>query len=455
MRIINQFITITLLSVLLSGCTSDDDYSNILNPKDLPHNMNIFLADYFPGMTAEKIEKLRVPDLVTKVQYIITYPEGIVVEFDENTHWLEVKSTSDFSIAETVQLLWGEKTSTFIRENFSEEKITSTKKAHYGNCITLSDTRKKLAMNYAGEFLGFDLTDKPASYSDSVIKFTENHFPDTEIKTYVVLEDPDADKIRYRAWLNNNFYFELNTNAEFVIVYGNDQLIPESIILLLPEKLQENIARNYPDAEITEIRIDKGTRYSVRVNKNTTYVYDQEKGTVVVPYQQIKDFVDEYFGKQNSISISHPIEYEILIFKVALANGFNLFTDKDGGWLTINGHGHPFPEALYQLIHYKIIEYIRSEDNNAKISIADFSEGKKYIELTNGQGYYFDLYGNFISKETKVLSAYEKANRYIRFNYPEEYDAYFYSSSASEMVFKLNDGTLLKFDKEGNFILIL
>lgn len=47
---------------------------------------------------------------------------------------------------------------------------------------------------------------------------------------------------------------------------------------------------------------------------------------------------EEYFGKQSSISISHPLHSDVLNFTVRLPNGFNMLVNEDASeWINIDG----------------------------------------------------------------------------------------------------------------------
>lgn len=61
---------------------------------------------------------------------------------------------------------------------------------------------------------------------------------------------------------------------------------------------------------------------------------DPESKPIVVPLMQAQALAEEYFGKQSSISISHPLHLDVLTLPVRLPNGFNMLVNEDASvWI--------------------------------------------------------------------------------------------------------------------------
>lgn len=74
------------------------------------------------------------------------------------------------------------------------------------------------------------------------------------------------------------------------------------------------------------------------------------------------------------------------------------------------------------------------------------------MELTNGDGLMFDSQGGFLGKEKIELSISEKTYRYMRHQFPDDLNMYFSSYSIEGWIYKLGDGSQVRFDRDGNFV---
>ncbi|WP_293651211.1 PepSY-like domain-containing protein [Parabacteroides leei] len=82
-----------------------------------------------------------------------------------------------------------------------------------------------------------------------------------------------------------------------------------------------------------------------------------------------------------------------------LPNGFVITMNKYYQWLTINGNGHPFPEALLSVLPDEINQYmvINAKEKITKVeTVVDYGY---QIVLTNGEELKFDFKGKLIENE--------------------------------------------------------
>lgn len=244
----------------------------------------------------------------------------------------------------------------------------------------------------------------------------------------------------------------LNDRGQWTEVNGGTELLPVSILEALPTKVTEQLHRDYPAAQVTYIRLE-GTCYTIQVSKTVYVTIDPENKPIVVPVMQAQALAEEYFGKLRSISISHPLHTDVLNFKVCLPNGFNMLVNEDASeWLNIDGNGFAFPEKLVASLPEKITEYI-SAHSNSEITRVDRSVAASFlVELTNGDGLMFDSQGGFLGKEKIELSISEKTYRYMRHQFPDDLNMYFSSYSIEGWIYKLGDGSQVRFDRDGNFV---
>ena len=244
-------------------------------------------------------------------------------------------------------------------------------------------------------------------------------------------------------------YLRLNHNLDWTLIEGNDQLLPASLIESLPEKVKEML-QEYSDVAVTRMAFFS-PEYHIRISSSTTVIIDLNAKPVVIPYETINKFVKTYFGELHHIAISHPLHEDRIIFNISIPNGFDFTTDEAGQWFKMNGHGYPVPESLIATLPSGIHEYV-STQYDAKITRIEISD-HYLIVLTDGTGLLFDRQGIFINKEKIEPGAYDKAYSYIRYRYPEDLNAHFSSWNGKDgFTFNLGDGTVVKFDLEGNLI---
>ncbi|MDH6306611.1 hypothetical protein M2459_003396 [Parabacteroides sp. PF5-5] len=439
--------------ILLMSCSSDEgDVIREISKDNLPYYATVFLDSWFENDLPEKVMKLETPDPETGAQFVVTYPNGIQIEFDEEGLWLQLSSLEGLSLTEYPEGFVGSGIETVVDADFDGQSVTSYTKTHYGERITLSDGQR-LAFRW-GSLIGTPLA--VSEYEDlsaGIQQFISTHFPEEKPKTLVrSFETGDYDPL-YCIWLGNDYYLEFNKVSEWIRLAGDEEmLVPNAVLESLPEDLQGKLKTNYPKAQITAISRIGRDAYEVRVGPSTTYVYDPEKQSVVVPSEQIHAFIDAYFGGEKHLSIRTPLWMDEYIFEVSIPNGFDFTVDEAGSWQNVDGHGRPFPEALYDILPAAIYSYLKEQDPDAEISKADnkVSYGY-YIVLTNGQGYQFDMKGAFIAAETSELTPYQKIIDYIRYHYPEELSLNSYKMDANGWEFRLQGGALiLIFDRNGN-----
>ena len=448
------FFTLFVLSPFcFTGCSDEEEDISQIELTDTPYYTKAFLQNCFPGHIPESVVKYRNPDPETGIQIVVTYPNGVKVEFDEEGVWQQVLSMDGISLSIFPDNLISQVVRQVVTKSYDDQAVVGISRKDYGEDILLADNQL-LSFN-SSYFLGTpvpesDYNEVPAKAS----QFVMEHFPQTDWKMVIraPLEE-DEYKPRYRLWLTNDYYLEFNNAGEWVTIEGYKQLIPESIIATLPEGLLNDIDEYYTDSQITELYRMGKEHYRVRVNSTASYTYNPERNNIVWPTDQIYAFRDRYFGKVDCI-MSHPLWTEEQCFIIKMKNGFDFTVDKEGEWLEVDGHGFSFPALLYEILPNGIYEYLNNQVPNAEITTAKrVTSYGYYIVLTDGNGYKFNSKGAFIAAETEELAPYAKAVKYIRYNYPKELSFYFSLTGGIGWTFTFdNSDLILKFDTEGNII---
>ena len=350
----------------------------------------------------------------TAQSFLSNYFPGQTPEKIENGGWKRLM-IPDQKLPGSLDSLWG-KIIEYVQQLFPDDPFIGIENACYGDCVLLS-SGKKIAFYYDGTCIGYEMDIKDESGVPQPVRdFVATYFPDGVFQA-VVEHIPNGNVTAgYSFWLENGFKCVLNDRGQWTEVNGGTELLPVSILETLPAKVTEQLYRDYPAAQVTYIRLE-GTCYTIQVSKTVYVTIDPENKPIVVPVMQAQALAEEYFGKLRSISISHPL-----------------------------------PEKLVASLPEKITEYI-SAHSNSEITRVDRSVAASFlVELTNGDGLMFDSQGGFLGKEKIELSISEKTYRYMRHQFPDDLNMYFSSYSIEGWIYKLGDGSQVRFDRDGNFV---
>lgn len=437
---------------IFCSCSKDDgEPFTEIDDQEIPYGMKSFFDLNFPNKTPEKIIKYKVPDAITGILYRANFENGTQIDFVEEGRWKNIKFHLGFDIEEDIltNILVPE-IKEYINEDQPHAKILTISNEDYGTCFAL-DNKEQLAFSWK-TFLGYVL------YSDNYNQlpkisqdFLLKHFPHIEVKDIIDLKRDETWKTRYKVWLDD-FYIEFDHVGNYTLISSlvEKLLVPESIIMTFPDGLKDDLNKLYPEAEIGEIYRFSESNYQVRLSDLNSYVYPGKN--LNFSTKKFNSMIGYCFGEEfYSMKTIFPLNTEENIFHVALLNGFDFTLDQDYGWLVINGHGYEFPTLMYDLLPYSISAYFRENYPDLKISKADNTVPYGYyITLTNGEGFKFSIEGELMSKQTIKLAPFEKATDYVRYHYPEEVQHAF--NGVYNGTFELKNGTLLKFDTDGNVI---
>ncbi|WP_300762845.1 PepSY-like domain-containing protein [uncultured Parabacteroides sp.] len=451
LRALCLVLSLSLVSFFY-GCSNDEmERTQEIEAEALPPYIKSFLSNVFPGLTLEKAEKINIIDSTSMYPYKVYLPYEITVEFNEEGIWQQVNATEQTPQEQLRPLL--RDILSYIQTNHQNEVITKVFQKDQGTGVVLGNNKKLVFQSFESQFLGYELNkDEYTSLPSQIRNFISTHFPDVDYKEVLYKEkedEKDKGDYTYLIYLENNMDLRFNHNLDWTLIEGNDQLLPASLIESLPEKVKEML-QEYSDVAVTRMAFFS-PEYHIRISSSTTVIIDLNAKPVVIPYETINKFVKTYFGELHHIAISHPLHEDRIIFNVSIPNGFDFTTDEAGQWFKMNGHGYPVPESLIATLPSGIHEYV-SAQYDAKITRIEISD-HYLIVLTDGTGLLFDRQGIFINKEKIEPGAYDKAYSYIRYRYPEDLNAHFSSWNGKDgFTFNLGDGTVVKFDLEGNLI---
>lgn len=435
--------------MLFAGCAKDDKMSEQIELSQLPGDASVFLKTFFPDQYPQKIEKTKTTDAENEYQYNVLFADNVTIIFDSTGSWQSIISADKELPNQIISRLVLDDIKEYVQNHFGNTPITGIAKSCYGLAITLQNNNKLAFQTYQSQFIGYELNvDEYNSLPNQISNSLSSHFPQVAYHCVIKSMPENSNEVNYMIRLKNKVKIIFDSENNWTEIYSPDLLIPESVIQSLPEKVKEKL-KDYPNAEITEI-IRIGTQYTIRVSDTLSIVIDPEQKPVVTDTQIIMDLVKKYFGDASHIKISIP--YDITIYSITLPNGFDLKLNEFYNLLEVNGHGNPLPETFKASFPPEINQYIKAL-SDAQITKVKYIDNGYLIVLTNGKELKFANNGTFISEAEVIVSPYEKAYYYMRYNYPKEINIAGVTMLYEEWIFTLTDGTKIRFDKTGNPIL--
>lgn len=105
---------------------------------------------------------------------------------------------------------------------------------------------------------------KEKKLPDTARSFISTHFPNAE---YIHGEkDKDNGSVYYEVTLSGNIELEFDKSGNWLSVDCSHSFVPETIVALIPSKINDYIKENYVDAKIVMIDKEHGG-YEIDINK--------------------------------------------------------------------------------------------------------------------------------------------------------------------------------------------
>lgn len=249
------FAALAMIATLFS-CESGNGRNNGALPKDAEE----FLATHFPQKEVKEITETKM-----QMDYVVILDDGTEIDFTNtgqweqvNLRWNEVPASLMGSLPSSI--------SQYIDENCSDKTIHKIEKKSLGRKdfiyrITFHKP-DDIELNFTQE--GEIISDDPSGKKlpSSAKAFLNKHYPDISIIS--IVNDVDGD---YNIRLEENTEIEFDRKGNwFEIKISKSQRLPESVLNLLPKKMNQYIEKNYPEQYIRRIE-KKSYGYRVKLNK--------------------------------------------------------------------------------------------------------------------------------------------------------------------------------------------
>lgn len=453
MTTFTRWLYVCLAGLILFGGCAKDENEPTMQREQLPLEAQTFLTRFFPDQLSLEIKKMTAPDSHDTEGYQVTLANETSVTFDESGGWLHVAAPNgDFP--ETFDTFFTEGMKECVRQKYPGDGIVGITRTFFGDVLTLQSNKQLAFQTYQDTFLGEVLPEySQAELPSAICTFVSTHFPESPYQWIIQNTTAGNDlDFAYQIWLKGNVKLNFDTPDTWNELDAFDHELPASILLTLPQEVQEYLATYHSLAEITYISLSNSTSYTIRVDKQSLVVIDTEKNSNVIYMEKIEAFINKYFSGSSTYSASHPANPDdAWALTINLPNGFDITLDKDYQWLGMDGNGYPVPESANPLFPGRIREYIATHATG-KISKVQPENTNYHVVLTDGQGFLFDQLGEFVANEEVSFTPYEKTYRYIRYHFPEKLKPFYSFTGGKGWTYTFSDQTQVKFDMEGNLI---
>lgn len=455
MTTFTRWVFACLTGLLLFGGCSEDENEPTIQREQLPLDAQTFLTRFFPDQLSLEIKRITETESQDTEGYLVTLADETSVTFDENGVWLHVAAPNgDFP--ETFDTFFTEGMKECVRQTYPGDRIVGITRTFFGDVLTLQSNKQLAFQTFEDTFLGEVLPESSLEELPSTIRnFVSTHFPETPYQW--VIKNTSADKntnFAYLIWLKGYIKLSFDANSAWNELHSLNDVLPASIVLTLPQEVQDYLARRYPEAKIHYMSLSDTTCYTIEVDSKLQVVIDTENNSasVVVSMPKIREFINRYFPEISIYSASYPaIPDSTWSMTVKLPNGIDIKLDKEYGWLGMDGNGYPLPETVHSLFPEKIGTYLATHVT-AEISKVALADHNYQVVLTDGQGFLFDPQGEFVANEELSLTPYEKTYRYIRYHFPDNFNTTPSFNLGVGWTYVLSDQLEVKFDLSGNLI---
>ncbi|MBK5720278.1 PepSY-like domain-containing protein [Dysgonomonas sp. Marseille-P4677] len=422
MKTVQLFFTVLFLAGSLNfvACSSDNndngDGTETIAYNQLPAISQTFITDHFNGYEVTKALKAisgydvsLAKSATAKSTYTTTYASGYEIKFDQNGVWYDIEANNDGALPDNVLALVPRSVVSYVVQYYPAKSITEIKKTTAGYEVDLTgNTDIELHFDVNGNYVGTDHDDHdvdvPVSNLPTISQtFLITHF--TGVDVAMVKKDNDS----YDVTLANSLEIDFTLQGEWKDIDANKATIPTSVLVLLPQSINDYIQANHASRKVESME-KKVSTYEIDLSGNVDLVFDlqgnlwsEDRGdnnsnhdndrvSVDVLPTAARTILNTYFLQ--SVTILY-VEKDDNKFEVKLSDGTEVDFSAGGELLSVEVlPSKSVPDAI---IPSKILSYVKA--NYSTRLIEEFE--KKYsgykIELS---GYpeielIFDLNGNF------------------------------------------------------------
>lgn len=405
MRKINYVFVLLLIGAIISFTScSDDDNNNGKNITydELPALSKQFISDHFADYSVSDVKK---ESSNYDVSLIKPTTNGYEIKFDREGEWLEVEGHSESALPDNVLALLPRSIVSYVKQNYADKGINEMKKETYGYKVELTGRPDiELMFDLSGNYLGEDNDNEQiisfADLPDMAQTFVTTHF--NSLTPSKVKKDGDS----YDVTFTNKTEVEFDLTGLWKEVDMNGNVMPQSIVALLPQAVTNYLTDKYPSKRIEEIK-SKISSYEVELEGDIDLTFDKEgnfwgsnnngnesnNGDRIVFSAlptAIQNTLNTYFDGATAFLYAERDDNK---YEVKLKNGTDIDFNLSGDLISVEVlPGNKVPDALIpsSILSYvnnnyqnKVIEEFEKKTFGYKVELSGYPEIKLLFD-TNG-----------------------------------------------------------------------
>lgn len=416
-----------------------------------PEAVQKALNHYFPDQEPSSAEELN-EEAKGELRYLVAYGTDACIIIDEEGEWQFVEST----VRPLPEVLKEEYAGQFqtIAQSYPNEEPISLQRAAYGVTVGLMNGELFAFEENSGTLLGNELMGYEGKAEASQIlpnatySFVYSYFSEYPVQN--ILQSIDKE-ISYKVYLDGGLCVSFDTSNQWSVVESlGEAFLPSSFLASLPDAVKELMTTD--EVVRVEQKIEPETiQYYVEATggKGFGVAIDNPNHPIQFPDEAINAFIETYFGiaptPKKTVYVSDTRN-----FRVSLPNGFDFTLDEAGEWLEVDGNGTPLSEMKQLIIEENILQQAESE---YQTTITFVQKEIDQLVLRDEAGNAYIYKDNTFQRLEGIWEPMEKAYRYIRSHYPEDFDATFiYYSPDEGIIYQLGNGEKVRFDGKGNVL---
>lgn len=412
-----------------------------------PEAVQEALAHYFPNQEPSSAEEL-VDEENGISRYAVLYEPDAYIVVDEKGEWQSVICAWS-PLPAAFQEEYAAQFQTVAQERpDAEPRILS--RTVYGITIGVGDGDRLAFAENSGallgyERLGYDITEV---LPGSIYVFIDETLAAYSVSNVLV---PVDEEFSYKVYWKEGFCISFDASNQWVVAESlGDAYLPSAFLASLPDEVKEMMTTD--EIVRVERKIEPETiQYYVEATGGHGFgiSMDNPNRPILFPTEAIDAFISTYFGLDPT---PKKIVYSSSTqdFRVCLPNGFDFVLNEAGEWLEVDGNGTPLSEMKQLIIDENILQQAEAE---YQTTITFVQKEADQLVLRDEAGNAYIYKDNTFQRLEGIWEPMEKAYRYIRHHYPEDFDATFiYSSPDEGIIYQLGNGEKVRFDVKGDVL---
>ena len=432
---------------LFLSCSEEKESSPEPLGVTFPEAVQEALAHYFPNQEPSSAEELNHEES-GELRYLVTYGTDAYIIVNAEGEW-QTLGCSNRPLPEVLQEEYVNQFQTIAQEYPGDEPI-SLQRAAYGVTIGLMNGELLAFEENSGallgyERLGYDITEV---LPGSIYVFIDETLAAYSVSNVLV---PVDEEFSYKVYWKEGFCISFDASNQWVVAESTgDAFLPSTFLVSLPDEVKEMMTTD--EIVRVERKIEPETiQYYVEATGGHGFgiSMDNPNRPILFPTEAINAFISTYFGLDPTPKKT-VYSFSTQDFRVSLPNGFDFVLNEAGEWFAVDGNGTPLSEMKQLIIDENILQQAEAE---YQTTITFVQKEADQLVLRDEAGNAYIYKDNTFQRLEGIWEPMEKAYRYIRHHYPEDFDATFiYSSPDEGIIYQLGNGEKVRFDVKGDVL---